>query len=192
MEIKGPLSSQGIFPCKPVMVFTAAASPRLLKRLKEVYYTQLFWDFEIHVISQCQDLFPSAFSSTDRSRGSDVGIGTTNLLNNFVSLLFSRKTDVNRHRWPVTFAVYTRRQLLSQTARFCSLLLRCKQLLIQRRKTRLQCHQLEPLPSDKYRELGANKKNQDSFNVFPAYCNAPFLRIYIFFEVWSNGHFVKV
>ena len=57
MEIKGPLSSQGIFSFTPVMVFTAAASPRLLKRLKEVYYTQLFWDFEIHVISQCQDLF---------------------------------------------------------------------------------------------------------------------------------------
>ena len=103
MEIKGPLSSQGIFPFTPVMVFTAAASPRLLKRLKEVYYTQLFWDFEIHVISQCQDLFPSAFSSTDRSPGTDVGIGTTNLLNNFVWLLFSRKTKLNRHRWPINY-----------------------------------------------------------------------------------------
>ena len=54
------------------MVLTTTAPPHLFKRLNKIYYTQLFWVFENHVICQCQGLFPRAFSSAEKSPGREV------------------------------------------------------------------------------------------------------------------------
>ena len=39
-----------------------------------IYYTQLFWVFENHVIGRCQGLFPPILSSAEKSPGNEVEI----------------------------------------------------------------------------------------------------------------------
>lgn len=62
------------FPEIPVTALTATltAPPHLLKRLKEIYYSQLLWVFKNPAISRFQSLFPSVFSSEKKSSGNEV------------------------------------------------------------------------------------------------------------------------
>ena len=55
-RIQGLVSSQRIFFNIPFIFPTATAPPHLLKKLKEIHYSQLFWVFENHVICWCSSL----------------------------------------------------------------------------------------------------------------------------------------
>lgn len=66
-ENSNQVSGQGIFP--QVTVLTATVPPYLLKRLKEIYHTDP--NFQC-VISQCQGLFPPAFSAAEQTPGNEV------------------------------------------------------------------------------------------------------------------------
>ena len=103
-EFKDPSAVKASFPNIPVMVLTETAQPHLLKRLKVIYYTQLFWVFENHVISRCRDLFPLAFSSAEKSHENEA----VRIVEDYSSLFVTiRHKSSNSRRLFVTIRHYS-------------------------------------------------------------------------------------
>ena len=65
----------GFFPPCCGVHFAEDPGPTCMHYYMLIYYTQLFWVFENHVIGRCQGLFPPILSSAEKSPGNEVGGG---------------------------------------------------------------------------------------------------------------------